>query len=71
MPKHDNQLCGRWGPFLYGDPLIINGLRWRVAMADILDVPIGYVPFKPEDEEAESITGIMMMPIDDLLDCRA
>ena len=65
------KLCGVWGPFMYGDPIIFREIRWRVAKAQKMDVPKGYVPIKPEDEEAEGITGIINITIDDALGYRA
>jgi len=56
---------------MYGDPIIFREIRWRVAKAQKMDVPKGYVPIKPEDEEAEGITGIINITIDDALGYRA
>jgi hypothetical protein len=65
MPNSKKR-CGQWGPFFVGDPVIYRSIRWRVVAAQKKDVPFGRVPIRPEDEEAESIVGTEMVPIDDL-----
>ena len=71
MSKKESKVSGCYGPYFEGDPVIFKGMRWRVASArDVLaskkTVPHGCAPIKPEDEEAEGIVGIEMIPIDDL-----
>lgn len=58
--------CGQWGLFFDGDSVIYHDMRWRIVSALKKDVPHGCAPIKPEDEEAEGITGVIMVPIDDL-----
>lgn len=59
--------CGQWGPFFVGDPVIYrNDIRWRVVAAKRKDVPRGYAPIEPEDDEIRSIVGTKMVSIDDL-----
>ena len=68
--QDSEKLCGQWGPFLYGDPIVFRAMRWRVAMYPRRLVPNGRVPIKPEDEEAEGITGVITISMDDALGCR-
>ena len=66
----NEKLCGRWGPLLYGDPIVFREIRWRVAMYPKRLVCNGHVPIKPEDEELEGFTGVITIPIDDAIGCR-
>lgn len=71
MNQKENKLSGCYGPHFERDPVIHKEMRWRIATASEVTaskkkVRDGCAPIIPEDEEAASITGVKIVPIDDL-----